>query len=345
MVRLLQTDLDKLGYHVLANGYFGSATESAVKTFQARHKLATDGIVGPLTERALSNALAARPTTSSTASRYTIRSGDTLYAIATRFHTTVTKLVAINHLSNPNVIRVGQVLTVNAASSSSVTNKPKTSSRTSATLTTRTTYVVKAGDTLGAIANRLHVSWTSLASANHLSNPNILFVGQVLHVPTATSSNRSTSSSTPKTSSNSTSTSLPVQAPSQSFGSAIVSTAKKYLGVPYVWGGESPAGFDCSGLVQYVFAQNGVSVPRTSWQQYADAVKIPVSQLKPGDLVFFSTYAPGASHVGIYIGSDPAKGYTRAFIDAPAPGQGVMVMNFNNSYWQSHFLGAGYIRP
>jgi peptidoglycan endopeptidase LytE len=112
-----------------------------------------------------------------------------------------------------------------------------------------------------------------------------------------------------------------------------------------VWGGTTPSGFDCSGLVQYVLAQNGIAIGRTSWDQYAEVTKIPRADLVPGDLVFFSTDGPGASHVGIYIGADPRLGYRQAFVAAPAPGQSVMIQNLDTTYWIANYYGAGRINP
>jgi cell wall-associated NlpC family hydrolase len=113
-------------------------------------------------------------------------------------------------------------------------------------------------------------------------------------------------------------------ATSTASGSAIVSEASKFLGVPYVWGGTSPSGFDCSGLVQYVFGQLGVEVPRGSVDQ--SEVGSPVaslSQAQPGDLLFFEPGENGAppgkpGHVGIYIGNGQ-------MIDAPETGETVQV--------------------
>ncbi|WP_191567525.1 bifunctional lytic transglycosylase/C40 family peptidase [Metabacillus idriensis] len=81
---------------------------------------------------------------------------------------------------------------------------------------------------------------------------------------------------------------------------------KEFLGRPYVWGGRTPSagGFDCSGLLEYAFAQVGINLYGTAQSQYNKTVPVPEDQIKPGDLVFFSTYKPGASHVGMYIGDD-----------------------------------------
>ena len=107
----------------------------------------------------------------------------------------------------------------------------------------------------------------------------------------------------------------------------VVGVAMRYLGVPYVWGGSTPRGFDCSGLVMYAFAQIGVSVPHSSYAQYGMGTPVSMSQLQAGDLVFFA----GASHVGIYIGGGQ-------FIHAPHTGDVVKISSLTGWY-ASEFAG------
>ena len=117
-------------------------------------------------------------------------------------------------------------------------------------------------------------------------------------------------------------------------GNDIVKIANQYIGVPYKWGGNTPAGFDCSGFLVYVFDQAGISLPRTADDQYNKVGKaVEKSDLKIGDLVFFSgTYdKKGITHSGIYVGNNN-------FISAT--NSGVLVASLDNSYWKSKYTGA-----
>jgi cell wall-associated NlpC family hydrolase len=120
---------------------------------------------------------------------------------------------------------------------------------------------------------------------------------------------------------------------SRSTGSAVAHLALTYVGIPYRTGGATPAGFDCSGLVEYVFAQHGIPVPRTVAEQYRAGRKVKRDDLEPGDLVFFSTVAAGASHVGIALGGDD-------FVHAPSGRGEVRVEHLKAKYWADRYIGA-----
>ena len=113
---------------------------------------------------------------------------------------------------------------------------------------------------------------------------------------------------------------------------ALVQTAKKYIGVPYVFGGTTPSGFDCSGFLQYVFKENGILIPRLADEQYKLGKNVSTSELEAGDLVFFTTYEAGASHCGIYLGQGQ-------FLHTSSS-RGVRIDLLNNVYWAPRFYGA-----
>ena len=114
--------------------------------------------------------------------------------------------------------------------------------------------------------------------------------------------------------------------------SAIIATGKQYIGVKYVYGGTTPSGFDCSGFTQYVFAKNGVSLPRVSRDQYQVGTSVSFSNLNAGDLVFFSLAKNGVvDHEGIYVGNGQ-------FINASSS-KGVTIYTLG-TYWKSAFVGA-----
>ena len=115
--------------------------------------------------------------------------------------------------------------------------------------------------------------------------------------------------------------------------SAIIVTAQKYLGAPYVWGGSTPDGFDCSGFTQYVMKQNGITIPRTAAEQFAAGTPVDKSSLRVGDMVFFTTYKPGASHVGFYMGDGK-------FIHASSSSEGVTISKLAETYYTERYIGA-----
>ena len=116
--------------------------------------------------------------------------------------------------------------------------------------------------------------------------------------------------------------------------SALIQTALGLEGVRYQWGGDQPStGFDCSGFVQYVLGQHNIAAPRTSAEQFTLGTQVELGQLRAGDLVFFSTVAPGASHVGLAVNSEE-------FVHAPAASGVVRVEKVRASYWLARYVGA-----
>ena len=134
----------------------------------------------------------------------------------------------------------------------------------------------------------------------------------------------------------STTTAASVSAASGSVRSQVLDYASTFLGVPYVYGGSSPKGFDCSGFTSYVYKHFNVSLPHSSASQYTRVTKVSRDNLQPGDLVFFASSAGGSkiNHVGIYVGNGN-------FIHAPRPGKNVCYERLNNSYYVEHYIGCG----
>lgn len=115
---------------------------------------------------------------------------------------------------------------------------------------------------------------------------------------------------------------------------AVVSMARSELGVPYVYGGDTPHGFDCSGLVYYVYRHAGMQVPRTANAQFYASHPVQLADMEPGDLVFFEIAGDAQMHVGIYAGNG-------IFIHAPETGEKVSYAHLDNPYWKARFVGAG----
>jgi peptidoglycan DL-endopeptidase LytE len=238
---------------------------------------------------------------------YDVKPGDTLWKIATTNGISLSELKAWNDLSSDSIL-VNQSLSLLPPHSETDTS----------------TYTVRFGDTLSGIARLSNLTEEELKTLNKLRS-SIVFNGQVLKIVT--------SSTTPVSSLAAITSTTKEAAETETAASKInslVAESKKYIGSPYIWGGTSSSGFDCSGYLNFVFTKVGVSLPRTVatiWRE-TKAVANP----SVGDIVFFETYTSGPSHAGIYLGNNK-------FIHAGSS-TGVTVSDLTSSYWKNRYLGA-----
>ncbi|GLO67588.1 peptidoglycan hydrolase [Oceanobacillus sp. E9] len=257
---------------------------------------------------------------SSGSATYTVKRGDTLSGIASKHGISLSNLMKWNNLSTTLIYPgdkfvVSKNGTSNSGSSNSGSNSGSSNSGNSNSGSSKV-HTVKSGDTLSALAKKYNTSVSNLKKWNNL-NSSLIIVGQKLNVSSTGSSGNSNSSS--NSSSN---------ADVDYNVDKLISTAKSLNGTPYVWGGSTPSGFDCSGFIYHVYNKAGKGISRTSSQGYFDR-SYYVNSPQKGDLVFFkNTYKSGISHLGIYIGNNQ-------FIHAGS--SGVQITSLDNSYWSKHF--------
>ncbi|MFJ8261874.1 LysM peptidoglycan-binding domain-containing protein [Rummeliibacillus sp. NPDC094406] len=243
-------------------------------------------------------------TASAATTTYTVKKGDTLSSIGAKYHISYKTLMSWNNLKSTN-IKAGQKLKVKKSSSTSSSKKSSS--------TSTSTYTVKSGDTLSGIAKKYGVSYKTLMSWNNLKSTNIR-AGQKLKVKGST---KKVSDSV-----------APISGDTKL--EKAVSIALAQQGVPYVFGGATTSGFDCSGLVYYAYKNAGLASYRTTAAGFY-SISTATSSPKVGDLVFFkNTYKSGISHIGLYMGNGK-------FVSAS--GTKVQVSSVNESYWSSHFAG------
>jgi cell wall-associated NlpC family hydrolase len=214
---------------------------------------------------------------------------------------------------------------------------------------------VQADERLRDIAAQEKVDLGALIDFNNIDDPELIHPGQVVMIPPA--GQQAASISQPAA--------VPVPAPAQATGqhsapparandqqsaapapqpgpaaskpgsdNSLAALGVKFVGTRYIWGGSSPSGFDCSGLVWYVARQAGKPISRGMLGQYNSGPHPGRNELKPGDMVFFqNTYTPGLSHNGMYLGNGQ-------FVHAADERDGVTISSLSAPYWAAHWFGA-----
>ncbi|MDV7758755.1 C40 family peptidase [Liquorilactobacillus mali] len=273
-------------------------------------------------------------TVSSNHVTYTVKSGDSLYTIARAYGVTVASLRSSNTLGS--AILPGQTLTINdptktpSTTATTAANESSDSSASAATTaaSSSTTAATSTAATTAASSSTTAAASSTTATTASAANSSAATVASSSSVAATPSVSSSTASAAATTTASSTASSTASTSAAVSTSSVVsYATYLASLKIPYVYGGTSLSGFDCSGFVQYVYAHFGVSLPRTSEAQSTIGTAVPVSQAKAGDLIFWGSQ--GSSwHVGIYIGGS-------SYVAAPSSGQTVSVKSFQ--YFQPSF--------
>ncbi|EHE88133.1 hypothetical protein LDBUL1632_01543 [Lactobacillus delbrueckii subsp. bulgaricus CNCM I-1632] len=271
-------------------------------------------------------------TVDTTSTTHTVVKGDTLWSLAKKYGVSVSALMKANNLSSSTIL-IGQSLNLRAGmttygvngvttGSSSTAASANTASSTSTTASSQapkdkktatkaksTTTNTSSNSNTSTSANTQSQSTASNSSASTTTNTNTVASNANTTSSTNTAASSSQAVSQAPTASTATTT-------ASASASAITSYALTFLGVPYVWGGTTPSGFDCSGLVQYVYSHFGINLGRTTYTQQYAGTKISVASAQAGDLYFWGSYG-SAYHVAIALGGGQ-------YVMAPAPGQNVM---------------------
>lgn len=237
-------------------------------------------------------------TVDTTSTTHTVVKGDTLWSLAKKYGVSVSALMKANNLSSSTIL-IGQSLNLRAGMTTYGVNGVTTgSSSTAASTNTASSTSMTASSQASKAKKKTTKAKTTTTNTASTAN-------------TASSTNTAASSSQAVSQAPTGSTST-----ASASASAITSYALNFLGVPYVWGGTTPSGFDCSGFVQYVYSHFGINPGRTTYTQQYAGTKISVASAQAGDLYFWGSYG-SAYHVAIALGGGQ-------YVMAPAPGQNVM---------------------
>ena len=284
-----------------------TASSEASQTSQATSTTSSEA------SQAASTSQAATPYVAANHVTYTVQAGDSLYTIAQKYGVTVDSLRQANTLGA--TLQVGQSLTVNDPTKNPQASVAASQAEQTPAQTTTTSQATQATQTTQAATTTNQVAQTTSQTTSQPA------------AQTQTQTQTSQASQTTQTSQQTQASQAQVATPSSYSVSALLSYAQTFTGVPYVLGGTTPAGFDCSGFTQYVFNHFGKNIGRTTYQQQYAGTKLAVSSAQPGDLLFWGAYG-SAYHVGIYLGGS-------SYIAAPEPGESVSVKSF--TYYQPSF--------
>lgn len=242
---------------------------------------------------------------------YRVKKGDTLASISRRYSVSIDELKEINHLRSTR-LRAGQQLLIKSS-------YPKT-------------YTVKKGDNLFRIAKRFDIRLDELKAINGLET-DALKPGQILLLETERKVEKVTLPDKEKDAEIRKEECVSEDLSNMGMRERLILFAKKMMDIPYRFGGNSFFGIDCSGFVQKVYRIVGINLPRSARQQFEEGEPVDEADLSIGDLVFFKTYAPFPSHVGIYLGDD-------LFIHASSIKKKVTIDSLKTPFYLKRFIGA-----
>lgn len=242
---------------------------------------------------------------------YHVRAGDTLWTVARRHQTTPERLAALNGVSTGAILSIGQRLRVPGAPAPAAPPVAASPAAPPVAAPAGTPPVAAPSGAGSPSAAPVEAPPAAAPEIQPPPQPAVEAPAPAVVRPRAPV--------------------LPSRGPKWS--STIVALSTRFLGVRYRWGGTSPDGFDCSGLLYYVFAHTGVSLPRTTYDMFYTGTPVPPEQVQTGDIVFFQTLQPGPSHAGIYLGDG-------RFIHSSSGFGRVTITPMNHRYYGPRYLGA-----
>ncbi|HON05620.1 MAG TPA: LysM peptidoglycan-binding domain-containing protein [bacterium] len=253
---------------------------------------------------------------------HTIKKGETLSKIANKYGTTVSSIKRLNNMKS-NTIHPGKTIIV--AKIVKDVAPPIVNPTPIVSVTPKVYYRVKFGDSIESIAAKFGISVSALKESNLLSDGKIK-LGQTLVIPEVANKSEETNLET------SISTQNDTYDTTKFLALKVIENAMNFINTPYRYGGLSQNGIDCSGLVKKSYEAVGISIPRTSREQAKKGEIIPISAMKPGDVIFFGNKGV-VNHVGIYIGDNK-------FVHASREFGKVVVADLNDKYYQNHLICA-----